>query len=176
MFRKQSRYYKLNASVAPNKDGVMVEGKQLRDLPEVEGKVFYRLESGDRLDHLAYKFYQRPKQWWHICDANPEFLSPRDLLGQSPEKQLGIDLSWLGYQPDWYGLAQKLKRLPGVRDVLRGNAAQPLAIKDITYSVTDTLADLAVGLQTEFDQALLLQTISAPLNAICRIVSGNSQS
>ena len=40
------------------------------------------MNAGDRLDQLAYKYYGQPLQWWHICDANPDFLSPLAPLGR----------------------------------------------------------------------------------------------
>lgn len=58
--------------------------KSLRLLPEVSGDFFHTIEEGDRLDHLAYKYYKQPRKWWRICDANPEFMSPLDMLGKEP--------------------------------------------------------------------------------------------
>lgn len=34
----------------------------------------YLVVVGDRLDRLAYRFYQRSDFWWVIADANPEVL------------------------------------------------------------------------------------------------------
>ena len=58
--------------------------KTLRLLPQVSGTFRHTVEDVDRLDHLAYKYYQQPRKWWRISDANPEFLSPQALLGKEP--------------------------------------------------------------------------------------------
>jgi nucleoid-associated protein YgaU len=36
--------------------------------------------AGERLDHLAARFYGDPRRYWLILDANPEILDPFDLL------------------------------------------------------------------------------------------------
>jgi len=32
----------------------------------------YRTRPGDRLDHLAFRFYDDPHQYWRLADANPD--------------------------------------------------------------------------------------------------------
>ncbi len=82
MFTKISRYYKVPDVAVPDAQGRVLASKDLRLLPEVTGTFRHRVQAGDRLDHLAHKYYSQPLQWWHICDANPEFLSPLALLGE----------------------------------------------------------------------------------------------
>ena len=82
MFSKISRYRKLPDVVTIDVQGRRLESKSLRLLPEVTGIFLHTVESGDRLDHLAYKYYKQPRKWWRICDANPEFPSPQALLGK----------------------------------------------------------------------------------------------
>jgi hypothetical protein len=82
MFSKNSRYYKVpNVAVSEARRQVLI-AKDLRPLPQVTGTFQHLVQSGDRLDHLSYKYYSQPLQWWHICDANPRFLSPLALLDQ----------------------------------------------------------------------------------------------
>lgn len=84
MFSKNSRYRKLPDEVTLDAKGRQLLSKSLRLLPEVTGRFRHALDENDRLDHLAYKYYKQPRKWWHICDANPDFLSPHDLLGTTP--------------------------------------------------------------------------------------------
>lgn len=35
---------------------------------------------GERLDHLAHRYYADPTAWWRIVDAHPDILHPLDLL------------------------------------------------------------------------------------------------
>lgn len=81
MFSKISRYYKVPDVAVPDAQGRVFASKDLRLLPAVTGTFQHVVKAGDRLDHLSHKYYSQPLQWWHICDANPEFLSPLALLG-----------------------------------------------------------------------------------------------
>ena len=40
----------------------------------------YELKVGDRLDVLAQDFYDDPRLWWVIAEANAEVLLPADLV------------------------------------------------------------------------------------------------
>ena len=44
------------------------------------GFVEYELKAGDRLDALAQEFYDDPRLWWVIVEANPQVLLPADLV------------------------------------------------------------------------------------------------
>lgn len=166
MLTKQSRYYKLDNQAFERSDGVVVESKQLRAQPEVEGKIFYLIESGDRIDHLAYKFFDRSKQWWHICDANPEYYSPKELLGTSPIKHLRIIFSFLGYQPEWTVLFSTLQQQLGVQHVRHGSDGMIKPDTQITYSVVMSLATLPDTTQILFNQAILTQSIPVALGTL----------
>ena len=39
----------------------------------------YQVVYGDRLDNLAFTFYNDPTLWWVIADANPEVFYPASL-------------------------------------------------------------------------------------------------
>lgn len=84
MFARGSRYKKLTDIVTPDVEGREYLSKTLRLLPEVSGRALHAIEETDRLDHLAYKYYKQSRKWWRICDANPAFLSPREMLGKEP--------------------------------------------------------------------------------------------
>ncbi len=83
MFFKKSRYRKLPDEVTVDRQGRRLLSKTLRSQPEVTGIFWHTIEDGDRLDHLAYKYYNQSRKWWRICDANPEFMSPQALLGKT---------------------------------------------------------------------------------------------
>jgi hypothetical protein len=82
----------------------------LRSFPEVTGIFFHTIEDSDRLDHLANKYYNRPRKWWRICDANPEFMLPQALLGKTPLITQGFPISF-NKQIPWATLRSELVSL-----------------------------------------------------------------
>ena len=84
MFFKNSRYRRLKDQVVTDKDGNYINEKELRFIPFAEGKYLHTLNEGNRLDHLAHRFYRQSKKWWRICDANNAILSPLSLIGKEP--------------------------------------------------------------------------------------------
>ena len=50
----------------------------------------YTVAAGDRLDLLAFRFYDDPEQFWRICDANGAML-PEALVAE-PGAPLDITL------------------------------------------------------------------------------------
>ena len=86
MFTNNSRYYKLEEIVVNNKSDRQINSKKIRQTPDVLGTFQHVVDDNDRLDLLANKYYSQPVRWWRICDANPDFKSPLDLLGKSTVK------------------------------------------------------------------------------------------
>ena len=82
------------------------------------------VEEIDRLDHLAQKYYQQPRTWWHICDANPALLSPRALLGHEPLVTAQFPLTWEGPDPPWSDLLAVLGQTLGVEAARMGTPEQ----------------------------------------------------
>ncbi|MDH4187267.1 MAG: hypothetical protein OEV08_09730 [Nitrospira sp.] len=82
MFSKISRYKKLEDVVVVNRDGKLSASKAFRLIPEVDGEFLHTVEENDRLDHLGFKYYNQPRKWWRICDANPDYPFPPALLGK----------------------------------------------------------------------------------------------
>lgn len=119
MFSKISRYRKLPDVVTTDAKGQSLASTDLRLFPEVSGTFLHTVEALDRLDHLAYKYYKQPRKWWRICDANPEFMSPQDLLGKQPivTDRFPLTLKVSGAQPPWAELLRKLYKTLGVEDV-----------------------------------------------------------
>ena len=49
-----------------------------RLIPDPAALQTHQVAAGDRLDLIAFRFYQDPEQYWRICDANRALL-PEDL-------------------------------------------------------------------------------------------------
>jgi len=129
MFSKTSRYRKLQDVITTDAKGQTVQSKSLRLLPSVSGTFLHTVGEGDRLDHLAYKYYKRSGKWWRICDANTELMSPCAMLGKNlvvtsrfplvfiftiSEDQI---LNHQPPQPPWSYLLKDLDQVLGVEDV-----------------------------------------------------------
>jgi hypothetical protein len=117
MFSRISRYHKLPEVVTTDSQGRTLVSKTLRLLPEVSGTFRHTVEDADRLDHLAYKYYQQPQKWWRLSDANPEFLSPQALLGKEPLVTDRFPVTFDGAQPPWAALVRNLTQRVGVEEV-----------------------------------------------------------
>ena len=117
LFSRISRYYTLPDIVTTDARGRMLVSKTLRPLPPAPGTFRHTVEDADRLDHLAYKYYQQPRKWWLLSDANPEFLSPQALLGKEPVVTDRFPVTFDGAQPPWAALVQNLKQHAGVEEV-----------------------------------------------------------
>lgn len=119
MFSKISRYRKLSDTVNRDSNGRRIESKSLRLLPKVSGTFLHTIEEGDRLDHLAHKFYKQSKKWWRICDANPEFMSPLGMLGKDPivVTRFPIGIPHDGPAPPWSELRRQLSKIVGVHHI-----------------------------------------------------------
>ncbi len=118
MFSKISRYKKLTGIVTIDARGRSLESKRIRLLPEVSGTFLHTIEENDRPDHLAYKYYKQPLKWWRICDANPGFMSPMELLGKETIVTTRFPVTYdLEGNPPWYEIIKRLSLIPGVQDV-----------------------------------------------------------
>lgn len=119
MAHRYSRYRTSAVPPAPDARGRVSAATDLRALPATPGRFRHVVSEGERLDQLAYKYYEEPLLWWHICDANPEFLSPLALLGQEPvvTTRFPLGASPGGNSPDWPKLIRALFGLAGVEDV-----------------------------------------------------------
>jgi len=61
------------------------------DIPLTENDVFLYTIRGDRLDNLAYQFYNDPTLWWVLSVANPDL--PNDSLYPTLGFQLRIPIN-----------------------------------------------------------------------------------
>jgi hypothetical protein len=117
MFSKISRYRPVPDIAPVDPRGRVVAAKDIRPLPEVTGTFTHTVDSGDRLDQLAFTFYGQPLQYWHICDANPQFTSPLALLGQEPVITTEFPVRVASGTPPWADLLGRLSGTVGVDGV-----------------------------------------------------------
>lgn len=92
MFFRGSRYRNLRESSPLDAGGQRLRGKDLRVILHSTGRFLHTVQDRDRLDLLAFKFYSDATKWWQICDANPAFPFPNDLLDRRPliEERLAL--------------------------------------------------------------------------------------
>lgn len=117
MFSKLSRYRTVPDVAAPDARGRVLAGKDFRPLPEVTGDFTHTVDSGDRLDQLAATYYGQPLHYWRVCDANPDFLSPLDLLDRGPAATASFPLTAPAGGPPWAALLAALAAARGVESV-----------------------------------------------------------
>ncbi|MGW2826960.1 hypothetical protein ACWC24_39205 [Streptomyces sp. NPDC001443] len=117
MFGRLSRYRQVPDIAVTDARGRVVAAKDVRPLPRVSGTFTHTVDSGDRLDQLAFSYYRQPLRYWHICDANPEFLSPLDLLDGGPLVTHRFPLTAAPDVPPWALLIRTLSRTVGVDEV-----------------------------------------------------------
>ncbi|AGP41503.1 hypothetical protein [Sorangium cellulosum] len=79
MIDKTSRYAKVPSFVAKDGAGAELTVLELRETPKATGVFFHTPSEGERLDHLAHRYYRDPKRFWKICDASGE-LDPFDVI------------------------------------------------------------------------------------------------
>lgn len=163
MFAKGSRYRTLPDIVTLDAEGRCLQSKDLRLTPRVSGTFLHTVESIDRLDHLAYKYYKQPRKWWRICDANPGYLSPLALLGQDPVAMARFPLDFSGTEsPPWSALIEVLSATVGVYDV-------KLLVEARLVEEQQTEADQKVTFtveQRQYDLGITYNSVNCDLNAL----------
>lgn len=79
MIERGSRYKQTGTYTAVDEQGESQKVLELREIPEVEAVFSYTPEPGQRLDHLAHRYYRDPRKFWRICDAADE-MDPFDVV------------------------------------------------------------------------------------------------
>ena len=142
MFSRASRYRDLPDVVTVDASGRRLSSRELR-LPEpVPGRHRHTVTEGDRLDALADRYYRKPANWWRICDANPEILSPQALVGAEPVLTHRIEVTSQGAGPPaWADLLRALNARVGVvRAVLVGDSTVEVRYNRLNLTVADIAA------------------------------------
>jgi nucleoid-associated protein YgaU len=80
MIFQGSRYARTEVVAVLDARGETARALGLRRIPPTPGVVEHTVVEGERLDHLAQRFYGDPLKSWLILDANPEELNPFLLL------------------------------------------------------------------------------------------------
>ena len=66
---------------APAPDGTIpFKGLRTRRVGPAPGVVEHAVAIRERLDQLAHRYYDEPRFWYRIVEANPDVLFPEDLL------------------------------------------------------------------------------------------------
>lgn len=79
MIDKSSRYARTRTYAADDASGERVEVLELRAIPRTGGVFYHVPREGERLDHVARRYYRDPRRFWKICDAS-DVLDPFDVL------------------------------------------------------------------------------------------------
>jgi hypothetical protein len=82
LFSPNSRYHVVPTAVHQMPDGTTVLYVKRRFIPPPEKFALlheHTLVQGERLDHLAARYFGDPELFWRICDANG-ILRPEELL------------------------------------------------------------------------------------------------
>ncbi len=118
MFGKSSRYAKLKDTTVSDAQGRTLQAKAVRVLPEAGASFPYTVTEADRLDHLGYRAFRKSGLWWRICDANPGFMQPQELIGKASLKQCVMRLSLEDDRvlPDWNVFLSTVRGMNGVED------------------------------------------------------------
>ncbi len=116
-YARDSRYRSQMAIARRDPAGRTVLSTDLRPRPSVAGSFHHTIEDCERLEHLAYRYYRKPRKWWRICDANPQFQSPLAMIGAEPIEMVRIATSAGAPTPPWSAMLAALRRLVGVDDV-----------------------------------------------------------
>lgn len=155
MFTRISRYRQLPDVVTVDAAGGATVSKSLRPLEPLDGRFLHTVQDVDRLDHLAFKYYDQPRDWWRIADANPSYLAPDALLEGGPEVTLDIPVTFDGATPPWAALLRALLALPGIDHASLGLADRAAATLEIVrgplaFGIAPTLtADLDASTRTQ---------------------------
>jgi hypothetical protein len=76
---KKSRYAKVPVFHREGPEGQTQSLLELRETPSTGGFFYATPMAGERLDHLANRYYRNPLKFWRICDASGH-LDPFDVV------------------------------------------------------------------------------------------------
>ena len=155
MFFNASRYKALPEISATDAEGQTARSKTLRWIPVTPGTFLHIINQTDRLDLLAYKYYGDPRKWWVLCDGNPDFAMPTNLLNRHPIVQETFNLEPPEDENKWPVLISALKELSGMHEV-QTNIFE--AILEVTYNVKELNKENITNVITS--QGFIVKSIS----------------
>lgn len=72
MLLKNSRYRDARRFEPDANGAVSCKGTREREIGPARGVLEHVIREGDRMDLLARHYYNDPRLWWRIVDANPD--------------------------------------------------------------------------------------------------------
>jgi hypothetical protein len=82
MFFRGSRYANVGENEINDATGRPIQYKRIRFIPETAESFPHVVTDGERLDHIAYRYFRDPERFWRICDAN-RTMWPDDLVAEA---------------------------------------------------------------------------------------------
>lgn len=116
MYGRDSRYYRTRDVTRVDSNGRVLDVDELRVRPPTSGTFRHTINADERLDHLAQRYYGKPRRWWLIADANPEFASPLAMLGDEPVQTAEFDVT-LDEDGQWWAVVDAVRTICGVEVV-----------------------------------------------------------
>lgn len=152
MYARGSRYRQVPEVSRQDPSGRTLLVTDLRLRPATPGSFQHTVESNDRLDQLAHRYYGKPRKWWRIGDANPEFASPLALLGHDPIRGVRLVVRGESVDRPWWKLLASLRATPGVEDAqfaiephLIGSAVVDMSVVTVRFNQVTTSAEALVA-------------------------------
>jgi hypothetical protein len=88
MFFKSSRYSHVKEHQMSDPQGRTIRYKGIRLISDIPAQVRHIVIDGERLDRIAFRYYQDSEQFWRICDTN-RVMRPESLTAH-PGRTIGI--------------------------------------------------------------------------------------
>jgi len=82
MFFRGSRYANVGEDQIADGKGRVIRYKKIRFIPPAQAQMAHIVNQGERLDHIAHRYFRDPERFWRICDANLA-LWPDDLVAEA---------------------------------------------------------------------------------------------
>ena len=76
MFFRGSRYANVGEHQITDGKGRVIRYKKTRFIPATQAQMGHMVGLGERLDHIAFRYYRDPERFWRICDANRAMWPP----------------------------------------------------------------------------------------------------
>jgi len=87
MLFKGSRYAKVATLEITDSTGRTIQYKATRRIPDAQPRQAHKVRRGERLDHVAHRYFRDSERFWRICDAN-RAMWPDDLMDEPGERIL----------------------------------------------------------------------------------------
>jgi len=91
MFFKGSRYQKVATLEMTDGRGRTLRYKATRFIPETPARLGHKVQRGERLDHIAQRYFRDAQRFWRIGDCN-DTMWP-DALVSEPGRKINIPSS-----------------------------------------------------------------------------------